>query len=610
MLLSLLSLLHLLLAVRMFSDLRLLTFAVVVLIFIGVVSKGRAFIGHHGLFTMLVRHLTGHTWTGTHLTDAGWFRPATDKPAKTNTGHTRRFWYRPRAHRMARRDARYGAAVLLLLMWKDYPFWEACLITAAIFAGACAWAAWLIRRWWRERDHYRKYVKPLHLVASRQVGIPAAADPRSWLTIAPDRSLTELEFPQGYNPSPDDRKRLVETVGAKLGLEDPEPDWMLAGPRPRLALRPSVSSPASVPLAAVRAEFDRVKPDELVWGLGKHGALITTSLAMDSPHVGLSIGSGGGKSRAARNLLGQMLYRGSLGIILDVKQLSQHWTSFGEQLPNVYVARELREIHNVLLWLAVELARRNREGLKHADIEGNVPPGVLGPRVIIVGEELNATVKYLRGYWREIRTKDDPARSPALNALDALSFMGRQVSMNIVFIGQRLSVAGTGGDGDSKENIGTIALGRYSPSNWRMNASDFPMPPKSMIPGRFQIVTDRVQEVQGVDINGREARELALAGDVAAFPPGSPGARVIAGRAEGILEAHQGFVPITPGGTPAPVTGLVTLREAVERRIVDRTLGALHIARYRGQLPRHIKEEGGAFMYDPESLRLWDLESR
>lgn len=598
----------------MIADLRVLTFLAAFLVFAGLVSKGRAFIGHHGLFTIIGRHLTGHTLTGEHLTDAGWFSPATDRAARTNTGRTRRFWYRPRAERTVRRLARYVTLVFLLLIWKDTPLWESVLLTVAVLGGAGGWYGW--RAWTRfaERKHHRAWVKPLHQAIARQVGIPLAADPRSYLTVEPDRSRAALELPQGYNPKPEDQRYLVATVTAKLGLESPEPRWYLAGPRPRLELVASSPPPSRVLLADVRDRLDSVRPDELVWGIGKHGALITTSLSGDSPHVGLSIGSGGGKSICARCLLAQALYRGALGVVFDIKHLSQHWASFGAQLPNVYIAREPAEIHNAILWLAVEMTRRNREGRHHADIEGNVPADVLGPRIIIVGEELNATAKALRAYWREIRTRDDPTRSPALNALDTLSMMGRQVSMNIVFIGQRLSVAASGGDGDSKENIGTIALGRYSPSNWRMNASDFPMPPKSTIPGRLQVVTDRVQEVQGIFMNGREARELAVAGDVASFPPDAPGARVIAGRAERIDGSEQdpvpGYSPDRPGLSPPAVTAPVTLDEAARTGVVGRTKGALRIARYRGQLPGPVGKRGDAFLYDPEELRAWDLESR
>ena len=606
-------------AVAMGSDLQILALLIAFLIIAGVVSKGRAFIGHHGLFTIAARHLTGHTLTGAHLTDAGWFSHATDKAARTNTGRTRRFWYRPRAHRMARRCARYAVIVLLLVVWKDCPFWEACLITATVLGAVGGWGGW--RAWTRlsERKHHQAWVKPLHLVASRQVGIPVAADPRSWLKIAPDRSHVALELPQGYNPKPDDQKHLVATVTAKLGLESPRVEWMLAGPRPRLELSASVPPPSEVLLPAVRAQLDTVKPDELIWGIGKHSTLVTTSLSADSPHIGLSIGSGGGKSRAARSLLSQMLYRGALGIILDVKQVSHHWAVWSGQLPNVIIARTPDQIHNVVLWLAAELTRRNAAAVEYGDAEGNVPPDliptVIGPRIIVVGEELNATIKYLRSWWRNARDpKTDPVRSPALEAMDALSFMGRQANMNLVCIGQRLSVKATGGDGDMKENIGTIALGRYSPSNWRMNAEDFPMPPKSMIPGRLQVVTDKVQEVQGINMTALEARQLALAGAVASFPPDAPGARVIAGRAEAVNGPEQYRVtdtsPVRPELGPGGVTGLVTLAEAVDEGIVDRSLAALRIARYRGQLPEHVRQMGAAYLYDAEALRAWDLAGR
>ncbi len=601
------------------SDLQILALLVAFLIIAGIVSKGRAFIGHHGLFTIAARHLTGHTLTGTHLTDAGWFSPATAKAARTNTGRTRRFWYLPRAHRMARRCARYAVIVLLLVMWKDLPFWEACLITAAVTGAAGGWAGW--RAWIRlsERKHHRTWVKPLHLVAAHQVGLPIAADPRSWLEIAPDRSYARLELPQGYNPKPDDQKHLVATVIGKLGMESPEPRWMLAGPRPVLELRASSPPPREVLLKDVRAQLDTVKPDELIWGIGKHNTLITTSLSADSPHIGISVGSGGGKSRSARSLLAQMLYRGALGVILDVKQVSQHWAAWSGQLPNVVIARTPSEIYAIVLWLAEKLTERNAAAVEYGDAEGNVPPDlistVIGPRIIVVGEELNATIKYLRSWWRQARDpKTDPVRCPALDAVDALSFMGRQANMNLVGIAQRLSVKATGGDGDMKENIGTIALGRYSPSNWRMNAEDFPMPPKSMIPGRLQIVTDKVQEVQGINMTGMEARQLAVAGAVASFPPDAPGARVIAGHADAVNGSDHGSVtvtsPVRPGLPPAGVTGLVTLSEAVDQGIVGRSLAALRIARHRHQLPAAAGVRGNAQVWHPEELREWDLAGR
>ena len=588
-------------------DLLILLFLILGAIIIGIVAKIAEAVKSHGILVLIWRYLSGHTWHGGHLTDAGWFSPATGKPARTNTGRAARFYYLPRIHRAARRTGRVAVAVLLLLIWINSAVWGlAC--TIIVFTGAAAWGGWTGWRLLMERKHHRTWVKPLHLVAAHQVGLPSAADPRSWLSIEPDRSRVVAELPQGFNPDKKDKERLVETFTSKLGLESPEVRWQLAGPKPRLELCASMPPPPRVALSDVRARLDTIAPDALIWGIGKRSALIATSLSGDSPHIGLSMGSGAGKSVTARSLAAQMLYRGAIVLILDIKMISHQWA---KGLPNVAICRRPEEIHAALLWLAVELERRNEEALEHADLEGNVH-ATLGPRIIVICEEMNATVSRLRKYWRQVRDpKNDPTRSPALDALDAVSFMGRQVLCNIVYIGQRLSVRASGGDGDARENVGTIAFGRYSPSNWKMLAPDFPMPPKSMTPGRLQVVTDKVHEVQCTFMPALEARELALAGVVSGCPPEMPCApRVITGHVEAIDGSDHGAVPVTsplviPSG---PV--LVTLSEAAKEGVVDCSLAALRIARHRGQLPEPAGQRGMAYEYDAEALRAWDLGRR
>jgi hypothetical protein len=402
----------------------------------------------------------------------------------------------------------------------------------------------------------------------------------------------------------------VSTFTTKLGLEAPDAHWNLQGPEPWFELVPSQPPPLRVTLADVRAVLDEVKPDDLVWGLGKKSATVKSSLSGDSPHVGLSMGSGAGKSVTARALLAQMLYRGAIGLVLDYKMISHQWAN---GLPNVVIARRPHEIHAALLWLGREVERRNEVALAGADMDGNVH-AVVGPRLIVVCEELNATVAKLRAYWRQVREKDDPTRSPALEALDATSFMGRQVLTNIIYIGQRLSVKASGGDGDARENIGVIAFSRYSASNWKMLAPDFPMPPKNLAPGRLQVVSDKVSEAQAILMTAREARELALSGVVSPLPSGMPGApRVTGTSATRIPGPDQGTVIAQPPGGPAPVTSgpeLVTLSEAVREGIVSCSLAAVRIARYRKQLPEPKGEQGLAQLFDPLELAEWDAARR
>lgn len=134
-----------------------------------------------------------------------------------------------------------------------------------------------------------------------------------------------------------------------------------------------------------------------------------------------------------------MLYLGAVLLILDPKRISHMWA---RGLPNVAYARDDHELHAALLWLAGEVAWRNREADKSADVEGNVH-GDVGPRIFVIAEELNAMMKRLRAYWRTVRESGDPVRSPALDALDEVMFTGRQVRVNVLMIGQRLSAEAT-----------------------------------------------------------------------------------------------------------------------------------------------------------------------
>lgn len=600
----------------MLRDLLIFMLLVIFGMIVMLVTEARNRIAAHGMLRLLWRWHTGQPWHGKPLTDAGWFRPASDRRAHTTTGHAPRLHHYPIWRRTVSRSGRTLGAIVFLLLWWNYPRaapWVA--LAVAVTTGAYwGWRGW---RRWNGRRHRRTWVEPLHLVAAPLVGIPVALPAKSWLAIEPDRKRVVAELPPHYNPEPKDKERLVATMAAKLGLEAPEARWQLAGPEPRLELCASQPPPARVTLADVREALDRVKPDDLLWGLGKRAALVTTSLSGDSPHAGLSMGSGAGKSVTARALLAQQLYKGAIGLILDYKMISHQWAA---GLPNVVTARRPSEIHEVLCWLGGdatrcidgEVNRRNDVALAGADMDGNVH-AVVGPRLIVVCEELNATVARLRSYWRQERGKDEPVRSPALEALDAVSYMGRQVLVNVIYIGQRLSVRASGGDGDARENIGVIAFGRYSASNWKMLAPDHPMPPKSLAPGRIQVVSDQVRETQGVFMTAREARELALSGVVSPLPAGMPGAPRVTGTHSALIPGPDlGDVIAQPAGAPAPVTPgpeLVTLSEAAHD-VVRCSLAALRIARYRGQLPEPEGERGSAYLYDPVKLALWDAGRR
>jgi hypothetical protein len=586
-----------------------LVFLVLVAAFIGrgvyLVAHHR--VKHHGLHWLAWRWVTGQPYHGQPITDAGWSRAGTK--ALTPTGHAGRFWFLPQRRRALRRGIRTVA--VLAAVWGLLFQWTVTLLVLALTAVAgIGLGCWAVVRWWRRLKHMKTWMYPAHLVAAPLAGISVTADPSSWLAVEPDRSHVVATLPSAYNGDDKQRARLVETLSKKLAIEAPEVRWQLAGPKPRLELTQSKPPPPLVKLADVLAAINAAKPDEIVWGLGKKAAVVKSSLAGDSPHVGLSMGSGGGKSETAKSLLAQLLHKGAIGLILDHKMTSHPWA---KGLPNVVTAVRVAEIHKALVWGGEEVTRRKEVSYAGTDMHGNVHADV-GPRLIIVCEELNATVAQLRSYWREIRGKSDAVRSPALTALDEISFTGRSVKVNLVYIGQRLSDKATGGGGDARENIGVIVFSRYRPSTWKMLAPDFAMPPKNLHPGRLQVVSDQVQETQGILTTTEEARDLALSGVVSPLPYGMPGApRVTADTAARQLVhagAEQAFATVSSPPGPLPVSAGVTLREAVHAGILPGL--SLHGARtarhrYRDTFPQPVDRDGTADLYDPQALADWAM---
>jgi hypothetical protein len=594
----------------------LILVAVLTFFVVGMVKTGRSRLRTHGAHRLVWHWLSGLPWHGREVTDAGWSRPGTK--AFTRNGHARRWWYRPRRVRAAWRSS--STTVVLAVLW-GLAYHTA--VTVAVLLGAAAavtlgaaLAAW---RWYRGWSHRRQWVRPTHLVAAPLVGLPVATDPAEWLIINRDRSRVVIMLPPAWKGEAAERSRLVDVVSARLALDAPEVRWALAGAKPRVELTQSTPPPARVSLADAMPALESAKDDEFVWGIGRKLAVVKTSLSGDSPHAGLSMGSGAGKSVTARSLLAQQLARGAIGIVLDVKMISHQWAA---NLPNVVIYRRPAEIHDALIWLGEEVNRRNEVALAGADMDGNVNADV-GPRLVIVFEEMNAAIAQLKSYWQGIRTKDDPKRSPALTALDLVSFTGRQVKAHLVYIGQRLSNQATGGGGDGRENIGVIAFARYRATTWKMLAPDFPMPAKNLTPGRVQVVSDSVRECQGIFMAPAEARAWSVSGIVSPLPYGMPGARHsdATSVAPGAIDVAENVAPdtavsgtsvavrtdpdlcVVTGASLAP-SGPVSLREAVEAGVMSGlTLGAARLRRHRDpSFPAAVERDGTTELYALDDL--------
>lgn len=438
----------------------------------------------------------------------------------------------------------------------------------------------------RAATHYAVYHRPLHHALTQMLG----DTPRS-LTISPYRDACSFGVPLHYNPGDKEREAVERAVCERLGLVEPVVTWQLAGRKPEVLFTKRDLLPTMVRWPDIAALVESATADQLLCGLGAKSAAVSVSTKLDSPHFGIAMGTGGGKSNTASFWLVQELRRGAIALILDAKYMSHPWCfkdmdANYDQLPNVAYARTTEALHYAMVWLGVELQRRTEEAERLVNAKGDIL-GDVGPRIWIVAEELNLAVPRLKQFWSAIRDPDtDPKRSPALDGMAAVSFAGRAVKMHLIVIGQMLTAATLGG-GDVRENIGVRMMSRYTANSWKMQ-TDLPMPAPSDIPGRVQIIASgTVREAQVPLMDFEQVRKDAVSGIVAACPADMPGI------------ASSSYVPLpTPprGGSDLPFVlghppgrppGTLTLREATAEGMF-RNLGAA-----RKRVQRYAIEPAG-----------------
>jgi hypothetical protein len=509
-----------------------------------------------------------------------------------------------------RRAAIRGGSTLAVLLAAEGLLTRRAVTTGVLAVLAVLAAAWGCRvaydkvRNWR---HNRDFTGPL------DEALPVAVTVRE---VTRDRGRTVLALPPGFGADDREKKMIVQTVQAVLALPAaPEPTWKLHGKKPQVTLTKPEPPPGYVSFADIRAAADDAAEHEIILGLGRKRATGKVSVDNDSPHIGLSMGSGDGKSVTARNAASQLAHHGALIAVLDAKLMSQHWAA---GLRNVAYARTPAELHALAIWLAGEVDRRNLIALYHADVEGVVHANP-GPRIAAILEELNVTQAILARHWKDIGGK---GRSPAVEALDHVSFTGRAVLVNLVYIGQRLSAKATsGGSGDARENLGLLLMSNPAASTWKMLVGDrHALPAATDVQGRLQVVTAKtVTEIQGAYVTGAQAREYATSGTVAVprddmpcvgglAPVGTPERAAQDVPDMTAIEGNGpdlGSVRDSPG--PVPLPPRITIREALDEGISGPTYDAVRKALSRAlSPPQPVGRRGNADEYDRVEWCDWE----
>lgn len=515
----------------------------------------------------LARFVSGKDLDGQDRTDARWAHPGTQ--AYTRSGRAGRW-----AYYSHRRRAGVRFLVLLAAGLVAYGAITNLLSTTATLRVAVwlliAIGVWAVVEKSRRYAHRREVVAPLAEALAEKIGDSRyVLDPRTWLAVPVDTHdrPTRVYLPRGKTFTDAQEKQLVKLVATRLGLVAPSHTFDMRGEWPFMEVRPAPAPREFVRFTDpdVRAAVDAAPEGRPFLGMGPRDQVIDVDLDAESPHVGVSVATGGGKSVLARGLAAQVLHHGGIALVLDRKIESQLWAA---GLDSVRYACSEQEIFDALMAASGEIDRRF-ELVRTRRFAGEpLDRAEIGPRLLIVCEELNALEIDLRIWWRTVREPGDPAQCPALPVLGRILAMGRAGRVHMVVIAQKLTCQAIGGTA-ARENLSTRILGRATASTWNMLAPECKVagkfPRSSRVRGRVHVVVgDEATPTQVMFLGEDEAREHATSGELAVFPTGAGAAQhpvspAMTSEAAGV--PHLALVP----DAEADERDDVTLAQAAER---------------------------------------------
>lgn len=266
--------------------------------------------------------------------------------------------------------------------------------------------------------------------------------------------------------------------------------------------------PSKVEFADVRDLMEALPSSQVLIALGTRNEKVVLDFDEQTPHIGLSIGTGGGKSSTLRCIISQQVRKGARVIIVDPKLISQDCF---EGVPGVEIYTELEEQWAAIAEYVVEMDRRYR--ILKMDKTATFD------RWILVMEEQNDFAEESYLLWSEIKGKKDPARPPVFGNIARSLFKGRQANMNVISVYQRLSARAAGGT-EMRDQYGAKILARFSHQAWASLVGTTPRPKSSRHNGRAIVVVGGDQrKCQLVWVGEAEAREYALNGREPLTPP-------------------------------------------------------------------------------------------
>jgi hypothetical protein len=488
---------------------------VLVLLALGVLVVGvlvlRALVKEHGPHKLAWRYATGAHLDGRIRTDAGWFRRGTR--VLHQSGHASRWAHKPRWRRMAWRLA-VPLVVLAVLAGLVIDRPVTVLVVLVLAAAGLALGVWRLVRTARTWRHNRQVVGPLADALALPLQSTATEVERALhvpLNYPHKEAAVRVALPSHWQGTDMQRESVSRIVGQRLGGE-----WTTRVSRKPFLLIAShpPEPPARVAFAEV-ADLIRTQGsiDRLLVGLGTSGTPVWLDFSHEIAHLGVSVGTGGGKSSFLRLVIAQLAYWGCADFpVIDSKLISLDGM---ESIPGMRVYRTTDEQWQAIGGQVEEMEGRYQRLL--ADRKAEFPVTAM-----LLEEQNDAAIEW-RSYWNQLpKESKSPATPPVYSDITKYMIKGRQVRKRVIGVYQMLSHSACGGMDASvmRSSYGAKALSRYSHQQWDSLTGIRPRVASSAIEGRWVVVLgNHVRHVQVPLGSAEELCEFALSSPHLGTPP-------------------------------------------------------------------------------------------
>jgi hypothetical protein len=550
-------------------------------------------IKRHPGWVFVWRFLSGSPLDGMDRSTATWLHSG---EALHESGRT---WAWNRLPRLIRAATRTGIITLTVYGIVGYlvaPLTTLAVLSTVVMLGGSA-LAWRIRRSWKRYSHTKTVVRPLAKGLAPLVHeTPREVESRLVVPRNTDHPdvIVRVGLPEYWNQPT--TKDITRVVSQRLGGE-----WMAREQLRRipffLEYRHRPAPPEYLDFAMVEHLLREGTDATPLLGLGSESETIRLDFNGEIAHMGLSIGTGGGKSSMMRFLLCQFYYHGVRDfLVIDPKLVS---LAGMEQLPGMRIVTDVQESWDAIAMERAEMDRRY-------SILARNPKATFRRRIIVL-EEQNAFSLETSVVWRQIKSKSDPNLAPVWSDIALLLLKARQVNMNMLGVYQRMTADACGG-GSFRDQYGLKLLSRFSIQAWDTLVGTRPRGVSSAIPGRgIAVLGGLHRSVQVPFVTLDQAVTFALSSPHSDAHPAGWVAPVVSQGREGDPTPAQ---RVSQAGCETPSeagsddgSGPVSLARAVSEGILTGTLAAARQARTRDpKFPQPVDKHGSELLYSRDDL--------